>query len=93
MFFSIIYIYCHILAVFLFSNFVYNIYIKFNNIKEVIKMAEDKFVIQKTKNTNRRIIIRTTDEMADEIFSIAKENDVSVNTLLVNCIRYALDHR
>lgn len=53
----------------------------------------DKFVIKKTKNTNRRIIIRTTDEMADEIFKIAKENDVSVNTLLVNCIRYALNHR
>ena len=56
-------------------------------------MANDKFVINKTKNTNRRIIIRTTDEMADEIFGIAKENGVSVNTLLVNCIRYALDHR
>lgn len=56
-------------------------------------MAEDKFVIKKTKNTNRRIIIRTTDEMADEIFGIAKKNGVSVNTLLVNCIRYALDHR
>lgn len=54
---------------------------------------KDKFIIQKTKNTNRRIIIRTTDEMADEIFQIAKENNVSVNTLLVNCIRYALDHR
>ena len=53
----------------------------------------DKFIIKKTKNTNRRIIIRTTDEMADEIFNIAKENEVSVNTLLVNCIRYALDHR
>ena len=53
----------------------------------------DKFIIKKTKNTNRRIIIRTTDEMADEIFNIAKENGVSVNTLLVNCIRYALDHR
>lgn len=53
----------------------------------------DKFVIKKTKDTNRRIVIRTTDEMADEIFKIAKENDVSVNTLLINCIRYALDHR
>lgn len=30
----------------------------------------DKFVIKKTKNTNRRIIIRTTDEMADEIFEL-----------------------
>jgi len=53
----------------------------------------DKFIIKKTKNTNKKIIIRTSDEMADEIFQIAKENDVSVNTLLVNCIRYALDHR
>ncbi len=53
----------------------------------------DKFVIQKTKNTNRRIVIRTTEELADEIFQIAKENEVSVNTLLVSCIRYALDHR
>lgn len=53
----------------------------------------DKFIIKKEKNTNRRIIIRTTDEMADEIFSIAKENGVSVNNLLVSCIRYALNHR
>ena len=57
------------------------------------KKSEDRFVIKKEKNTNRRIIIRTTDEMADEIFSIAKENGVSVNNLLVSCIRYALDHR
>lgn len=53
----------------------------------------DKFVIKKEKYTNHRIIIRTTDEMADEIFNIAKENNVSVNNLLVSCIRYALDHR
>lgn len=57
------------------------------------KKNEDKFIIKKEKNTNRRIIIRTTDEMADEIFSIAKENGVSVNNLLISCIRYALDHR
>ena len=50
---------------------------------------KDKFIIKKEKNTNRRIIIRTT----DEIFNIARENGVSVNNLLVSCIRYALDHR
>ena len=54
---------------------------------------KDKFIIKKEKNANRRIIIRTTDEMADEIFKIAKENEVSVNNLLISCIRYALDHR
>lgn len=57
------------------------------------KENTDKFIIKKEKNANRRIVIRTTDEMADEIFKIAKENDVSVNNLLVSCIRYALDHR
>ena len=54
---------------------------------------DDKFIIKKEKNANRRIIIRTTDEMADEIFKIAKENGVSVNNLLISCIRYALNHR
>ena len=53
----------------------------------------DKFIIEKEKNANRRIIIRTTEDMADEIFKIAKENNVSVNNLLVSCIRYALNHR
>jgi len=52
----------------------------------------DKFIINKEKNANRRIIIRTTDEMADEIFEIAKQHEVSVNNLLVSCIRYAFDH-
>ncbi len=53
----------------------------------------DKFIIEKNKNANRRIVIRTTDEMADEIFKIAKENNVSVNNLLISCIKYALEHR
>lgn len=53
----------------------------------------DKFKIEKPKNTNRRIVIRTTDEMAEEIFKAAQEMDVSVNTLINNCIRYALKHR
>ena len=53
----------------------------------------DKFIIEKTKNSNRRIVIRTTDEMADEIFEIAKKNDISVNNLIVSCINYALKHR
>ena len=57
------------------------------------KEQEDKFTIKKEKNANRRIIIRTTEDMADEIFTIAKENNVSVNNLLVSCIRYALDNR
>ena len=45
-------------------------------------MAEDKFIIQKTKNTNRRIIIRTTDEMADEILVLQKK----IMLVLIPCL-------
>lgn len=57
-----------------------------------MKKTNNKFVINKEKNANRRIIIRTTEDMADEIFKIAKENNVSVNNLLVSCIKYALNN-
>lgn len=53
----------------------------------------DKFEIKKPKNANRRIVIRTTDEMAEEIFTVAQEMNVSVNTFITNCIRFALDHK
>jgi len=53
----------------------------------------DKFEIKKPKDVNRKITIRTTDEMAEEIFTVAQEMNVSVNTLITNCIRFALDHR
>lgn len=53
----------------------------------------DKFEINKPKNANRRIVVRTTDEMAETIFKVAQEMNVSVNTLIVNCIQFALDHK
>ena len=53
----------------------------------------DKFEIKKPKNAHRRIVIRTTDEMAEEIFTVAQDMNVSVNTFITNCIQFALDHR
>lgn len=53
----------------------------------------DKFEIKKQKNANRRIVIRTTDEMAEKIFTVAQEMDVSVNTFINNCIEFALRHK
>ncbi len=53
----------------------------------------DKFEIKKPKNANRRIVIRTTDEKAEEIFKVAQEMNVSVNTFINNCIQFALDHK
>lgn len=53
----------------------------------------DKFEIKKQKNANRRIVIRTTDEKAEEIFKVAQEMNVSVNAFIINCIQFALDHK
>ncbi len=53
----------------------------------------DKFEIKKPKNANRRIVIRTTDEKAEEIFKVAQEMNVSVNTFINNCIQFAIDHK
>ena len=57
------------------------------------RLFMDKFEIKKTESANRRIVIRTTDSMAEEIFKVAQEMDVSVNTFIVNCIQFALNHK
>jgi len=58
-------------------------------------MAEiEKFKVNKHKNNlNRRIVIRTTEEMADNLFQIAQDNNVSVNNLVLSCIEYALENK
>ena len=52
-----------------------------------------KFKIEKQKNVNIRIPIRVTTEMYEEISKTAKENNVSMNSLIISCIRYALDNK
>ncbi len=52
-----------------------------------------KFKIEKQKNVNIRIPIRVTPEMYEEISKTAKENNVSMNSLIISCIRYALDNK
>jgi len=47
------------------------------------------FEIEKHKNLSRRIVIRSTEEMADKIFEMAGQNNVSVNNLILSCISYA----
>lgn len=57
-------------------------------------MAENKkFKIEKQKNVNVRIPIRVTPEMYEEIAKTAQENDVSMNALIISCIRYAFDNK
>lgn len=55
--------------------------------------SNKKFKIEKQKNVNVRIPIRVTPEMYEEIAKTAQENDVSMNSLIISCIRYALDNK
>ena len=56
-------------------------------------VKNQKFKIEKPKNTNVRIPIRVTPELYEEIAQTAQENDISMNTLIISCIRYALDNK
>ena len=60
----------------------------------MIILAEiKKLKIEKQKNVNIRIPIRVTPEMYEEISKTAKDNNVSMNSLIISCIRYALDNK
>lgn len=52
----------------------------------------DKFIIRKNKNVNQRITLRVTDELREKIFTIAQQNDISVNNLIINCIEFAFEN-
>ena len=49
-----------------------------------------KFRLEKLKKSNVRIGLRVPEDMYEEIAQIAQENMVSMNTLVISCIRYSL---
>lgn len=49
----------------------------------------EKFKIEKPKNVNQRITVRVNVDMFEKINSLAKENNVSVNSLIISCIEFA----
>lgn len=57
-------------------------------------MSENKkFKIEKQKNTNVRIPIRVTPELYEEIAKTAQENNISMNSLIISCIKFAFDNK
>lgn len=52
----------------------------------------NKFKIEKPRNVNQRITVRVDPEMHEKIFKIAQSNDISVNTLIISCIKFAFDN-
>jgi len=52
----------------------------------------NKFTIQKHKNANQRIPIRVDMDMYEKIQKLSKENNVSMNSLIISCIEFAFSN-
>ena len=56
-------------------------------------MKQDKFNPNKEKNVNIRFTLRIPEDVYDEISTYAQQENISMNNLIVSCIRYAMEHR
>lgn len=56
-------------------------------------MKQDKFEPNKEKNVNVRFSLRVPEDIYEEISTYAQQENVSMNNLIVSCIRYAMEHR
>ncbi len=51
------------------------------------------FDIQKFKNSTIQTSIRFPDDIYDEIKKVAEENDMSINNVVISCVKYALKNK
>ncbi len=49
------------------------------------------FTVKKPQNSNKTI--RMPDELIERLQTVADENDISFNQLVIQCCEYALDHQ
>lgn len=56
-------------------------------------MSFEKFRPVENKNTDLRFTLRLTEEMHEELSKYAQNHNISINTLILNCISYAMSNR
>lgn len=56
-------------------------------------MKQDKFKPNKEKNVNIKFTLRVPEDVYEEISIYAQQENISMNNLIVSCIRYAMEHR
>lgn len=54
-------------------------------------MGAEKFSVKKQTKSNKTI--RMPDELIDQLQTLADQNDTSFNQVVVQCCRYALQHK
>ena len=56
-------------------------------------MKQDKFKPNKEKNVNIKFTLRVPEDVYEEISIYAQQENISMNNLIVSCIRYVMEHR
>lgn len=51
------------------------------------------FDLQKFKNSNVQTSIRFPEDIYNQLKKLAKQNDMSLNNVVISCIKYALEHK
>ena len=59
----------------------------------VIKMKFEKFKPENYKNVDIKFTLRLPEELHKEIADYSNKHNVSMNTLILNCIEYAMSNR
>lgn len=56
-------------------------------------MKFEKFKPENYKNVNTKFTLRLPEDMHEEIAKYSQRHDISMNALILNCIKYALANR
>lgn len=56
-------------------------------------MALEKFTPENYKNVDIKFVLRLPEELHKEISEYSSKHNISMNTLILNCIQYALDNK
>ena len=68
------------------------IYKKYNNVNTIIGDGYMFEVENKFKNANISRTIRFTENLFEQLNTIASKNDISFNLLVLQCCQYAIDN-
>lgn len=53
----------------------------------------EKFKPNKEKNVNMKFTLRIPEDVYEEISEYAQQNNISMNNLIISCIRYAMKNK
>lgn len=56
-------------------------------------MKYEKFKPKKEQNVNIKFSLRIPEDLHEEIAEYAQKENMSMNNLIISCIRYALDNK